>query len=154
VTQDLTREQAFSRQGKIEPPSMLLPASTRLGPYESRRGKYRRDHLFFSGLAILFLVSVFIGFARSYYLAGLFKAPLPNMLLHVHGAVFSLWVLLRASKLAPERATPQPSNKPTRSCEYAWQVKLSPGVPVVPFSRPPNLSPLFDLAGEICCFDG
>jgi hypothetical protein len=24
----------------------------------------------------------------------LFKAPLPNMLLHVHGAVFSLWVLL------------------------------------------------------------
>ena len=73
---------------------MLLPASTRLGPYESRRGKYRPDHLFFSGLAILFLVSVFIGFARSYYLAGLFKAPLPNMLLHVHGAVFSLWVLL------------------------------------------------------------
>jgi len=57
----------------------------------SRRGKYRRDHLFFSGLAILFLVSVFIGFARSYYLAGLFKAPLPNMLLHVLGAVFSLW---------------------------------------------------------------
>ena len=54
------------------------------------------DHLeFFSGLAILFLVSwVFIGFARSYYLAGLFKAPLPNTLLHVHGAVFSLWVLL------------------------------------------------------------
>src|SRR3984885_7427375 len=73
---------------------MLVPASTRPGPYESRRGKYRHDHLFFSGLAILFLVSVFIGFARSYYLAGLFKAPLPNMLLHVHGAVFSLWVLL------------------------------------------------------------
>ena len=73
---------------------MLLPASTRLGPYESRRGTYRRNHLFFSGLVILFLVSVFIGFARSHYLAGLFKAPRPNVLLHVHGAVFSLWVLL------------------------------------------------------------
>lgn len=73
---------------------MLLPASTRLGPYESRRSMDGPDHLFFSGLAILFLVSVFIGFARSYYLAGLFKAPLPNTLLHVHGAVFSLWVLL------------------------------------------------------------
>jgi hypothetical protein len=59
-----------------------------------RRTKYRYDNLFFSGLAALFLVSVFIGFARSYYLAGLFKAPLPNMLLHVHGAVFSLWTLL------------------------------------------------------------
>jgi len=60
----------------------------------SRRGRYRCDNLFFSGLAMLFLVSVFIGFAHSYYLAGLFKAPLPNILLHVHGAVFSLWVLL------------------------------------------------------------
>ena len=38
---------------------MALSADT------SRRGKYGRDHLFFSGLAILFLVSVFIGFARS-----------------------------------------------------------------------------------------
>lgn len=63
---------------------MALSADT------SRRGKHRRDHLFFPGLAILFLVSVFIGFARSYYLAGLFRAPLPSMLLHVHGAVFSL----------------------------------------------------------------
>jgi hypothetical protein len=94
VPQDLTREQTFSRHGKIDPPSMLLPGSARLGSYENLRGKYRRDHLFFSGLASLFLVSVFIGFERSYYLAGLFKAPLPNMLLQVHGAVFSLWVLL------------------------------------------------------------
>ncbi|HEV2200808.1 MAG TPA: hypothetical protein VGR73_13390 [Bryobacteraceae bacterium] len=58
------------------------------------RSTRRYDDLFFSGLAVLFLVYVFIGFARSYYLAGLFKAPLPNTLLHVHGAVFSLWVLL------------------------------------------------------------
>jgi hypothetical protein len=51
---------------------MALAAETR------RRGKLHSDHWFFSGLAILFLVSVFIGFARSYYLAGLFKAPLPT----------------------------------------------------------------------------
>src|SRR5579863_2336494 len=60
----------------------------------SRRSRYRYDNLFFCGMAILFSVFVFIGFARSYYLAGLFKAPLPNVLLHVHGAVFSLWILL------------------------------------------------------------
>jgi hypothetical protein len=58
-----------------------------------RYGRYRCDSLFFSGMAILFLFSVFIGFAHTYYLAGLFKAPLPNRLLHVHGAVFSLWIL-------------------------------------------------------------
>ena len=38
----------------------------------------RYDHLFFSGLALLLLASVFVGFARSYYLAGVFRAPLPT----------------------------------------------------------------------------
>jgi hypothetical protein len=54
----------------------------------------RFDHLFFSVMAWLILVSVFVGFARSYYLAGVFKAPLPNLLVHIHGAVFSCWILL------------------------------------------------------------
>lgn len=58
------------------------------------RSKARYDDVFFSGLAILFLFFVFVGFAPTYYLAGLFKAPLPNTLLHIHGAVFSLWILL------------------------------------------------------------
>src|SRR6204780_3545408 len=52
------------------------------------------DNLFFSGMAVVILASVFVGFARSYYLAGVFKAPLPNLLVHTHGAVFSCWVLL------------------------------------------------------------
>ena len=47
------------------------------------------DNLFFSGMAVVILASVFVGFARSYYLAGVFKAPLPNLLVHTHGAVFS-----------------------------------------------------------------
>jgi hypothetical protein len=54
----------------------------------------RFDDLFFSGMAVVILASVFVGFARSYYLAGVFKAPLPNLLVHIHGAVFSCWVLL------------------------------------------------------------
>src|ERR1700722_2719449 len=52
------------------------------------------DNLFFSGMAVLILVSVFVGFARSYYLAGVFTAPLPNLLVHIHGAVFSCWIVL------------------------------------------------------------
>ncbi|HET8923007.1 MAG TPA: hypothetical protein VFN26_08440 [Candidatus Acidoferrum sp.] len=54
----------------------------------------RYENLFFSGMAGMFLAFVFIGFARTYYLAGLFRAPLPNLLLHIHGAVFSSWILL------------------------------------------------------------
>jgi hypothetical protein len=59
-----------------------------------RRVNYRCDNLFFSGMAWMFLVFVFYGFASTYYLAGLYRAPLPNRMLHIHGAVFSTWILL------------------------------------------------------------
>jgi FtsH-binding integral membrane protein len=55
------------------------------------RRKY--DHVFFSTMAVLLLGSVFLGFARSYYLAGMFHAPLPSAIIHVHGALFSSWIL-------------------------------------------------------------
>lgn len=54
----------------------------------------RHDHFFFSGMALAMLATVFVGFAHSYYLAGVFKAPLPNLLIHVHGAAFTCWILL------------------------------------------------------------
>jgi hypothetical protein len=59
-----------------------------------RQSNQRFDDLFFSSMAVVILVSVLVGFAPSYYLAGLFKAPLPNLLVHIHGAVFSSWILL------------------------------------------------------------
>ena len=59
-----------------------------------RQSGDRFDNLFFSGVAVVILVSVFVGFAHSYYLAGMLKAPLPNLLVHIHGAVFSCWILL------------------------------------------------------------
>jgi uncharacterized membrane protein YozB (DUF420 family) len=45
-------------------------------------------------MALLMLVTVFVGFAPSYYLAGLFRAPLPSPIIHGHGALFSCWILL------------------------------------------------------------
>lgn len=54
----------------------------------------RYDHVFFSGMALMMLASVFLGFAHSYYLAGVFHAPLPSLIVHIHGAVFSAWILL------------------------------------------------------------
>jgi hypothetical protein len=52
------------------------------------------DHLFFSGMALVILGVVFRGFARQYYLAGVFHAPLPDVVIHIHAAVFSCWILL------------------------------------------------------------
>src|SRR5882762_3311370 len=59
-----------------------------------RQSNRRFEHLFFSGMAAVILAAVFLGFAHSYYLAGVFKAPLPNLIIHIHGAVFSSWILL------------------------------------------------------------
>ena len=53
----------------------------------------RLDNVFFPAMTVLILAAVFLGFARTYYLAGLFRAPVPNLLVHIHGAVFSLWIL-------------------------------------------------------------
>ena len=60
----------------------------------------RFDHIFFSTMALLMLVTVFVGFARTYYLAGLFQAPLPSLIIHLHGAAFSCWILLLITQVS------------------------------------------------------
>lgn len=54
-----------------------------------------REHLFFAGMSGLIALVVFIGFARTYYLAGVFNAkPLAAPIVHIHGAVFTSWIAL------------------------------------------------------------
>ena len=71
-----------------------VPAAAPARTESPRLPGRRYDHVFFSAMAALMLVTVFIGFARTYYLAGLYHAPLPNGLIHLHGAAFSTWMLL------------------------------------------------------------
>jgi hypothetical protein len=52
------------------------------------------DREFFTGMALLLLATVLIGFWPSYFSAGMIKAPLPSKLVHFHGAVFTLWMVL------------------------------------------------------------
>jgi hypothetical protein len=54
------------------------------------------ERIFFSGMAILLCVVVFIGFSPTYFRAGMLRAPLPSPILHFHGAVFTLWMVLFA----------------------------------------------------------
>ncbi len=58
--------------------------------------KLRRhtDDYFFAGMSLLVLGTVFLGFARSYFLAGTVRAHLPSAVIHVHAVVFSSWILL------------------------------------------------------------
>jgi hypothetical protein len=64
-------------------------------PVAKRVGKRTGEHLFFWGMTVLMALIVFIGFARTYFLASYFHSkPLPSALVHVHGAVFTSWMLL------------------------------------------------------------
>jgi uncharacterized membrane protein YozB (DUF420 family) len=69
-----------------------------------------RDRWFFTGMAVAAALTVFIGFARTYYLRDVFLGdvgapPLPT-LVHVHGVVSTCWILLfltQASLIAGKR---------------------------------------------------
>lgn len=54
----------------------------------------RYDHQFFTVTAIFMLATVLAGFAPTYFLAGVFHAPLPSKVIHFHGAAFTLWMIL------------------------------------------------------------
>ena len=60
-----------------------------------RLGRRAREHRFYSALAIVMALCVFIGFAPSYYMKAHFGVP-PAMtpMLQFHGAVFTLWIVL------------------------------------------------------------
>jgi hypothetical protein len=45
-------------------------------------------------MVLLLVAVVAIGFGPTYYGAGIFRAPLPSPIVHLHGAVFSLWMVL------------------------------------------------------------
>ena len=49
---------------------------------------------FYVGMAIAVLITVFLGFSRSYFLKVYYGTPELSLLLHVHGLVFTCWVLL------------------------------------------------------------
>jgi len=54
-----------------------------------------RDHRLYLWFAIFMPLIVLLGFARTYYLRGVFNGPaVPSLLVHVHGAVMTSWVLL------------------------------------------------------------
>jgi len=68
-----------------------LQVVSTVNPSSSHR-KVRPDDIFFPAMACLILAVVIFGFAQSYFLPGLVFAPLPNMLVHIHGALFVSWI--------------------------------------------------------------
>lgn len=61
---------------------------------------WARDRRFFTGIALAMMLTVFAGFAPSYYLKvvtgrpGVSGQPILSPLMHVHGLVFTSWIVL------------------------------------------------------------
>lgn len=65
------------------------------------RGRPAADRRFFGGAALVMLAATFIGFAPSYYLSSYYPdaRALPAVV-HVHGIVFTAWMLLYTAQTA------------------------------------------------------
>lgn len=71
-------------------------------PVDARRpaDAWIRDRRFFTGMAIAILLTVFVGFAPTYYLKTVVGRPsisgltTLSPLLHVHGLIFTSWIVL------------------------------------------------------------
>jgi hypothetical protein len=60
-----------------------------------------REGTFFNGMAIAVALTVFAGFARTYYLRAWTGAPpVPSALVHVHAVVFTAWIFLLFVQIA------------------------------------------------------
>lgn len=66
----------------------------------SRADAWTRDRRFFTGMALAMMLTVFVGFAPSFYLKvvfgapGVSGAPILSPLLHVHAFAFTSWIVL------------------------------------------------------------
>jgi hypothetical protein len=61
---------------------------------DNRNLRKRHERLFFTGMAAVSLIIVFLGFSRTYYLRPAFQPGPLAALLHVHGFIFTLWIAL------------------------------------------------------------
>lgn len=52
------------------------------------------DRFFYTGASLAIITTVFVGFAPTYYLKGYFHAAPLALLVHLHGLVFTGWILL------------------------------------------------------------
>lgn len=55
---------------------------------------WKRDRLFYCCMAVAVVVTVFAGFAPTYFLRSLSSGPALSRLLHLHGLIFTSWIVL------------------------------------------------------------
>ena len=80
---------------------LVHPSNTRLGGEQfsdSIQVAQRRDHRFFLTMAMLAAAWVFVGYSHTYYLNAWVPSPRLAILIHIHAAVFSAYLLFYISE--------------------------------------------------------
>ena len=78
------------------------------GPSTASSSRWATHRAFYTGLSLLMGLAVFVGFSRSYYLKGIYGTPELPTLFHMHGLLFSTWMvfLVVQTGLVASRRTP------------------------------------------------
>jgi hypothetical protein len=79
----------------------VVTVSTQTLPSVNLRKRLTYDRRFYLGMAIASAILVFVGFSPTYYLKSHFPMSAPlSLLVHVHGLVFTLWMLYFVAQTA------------------------------------------------------
>jgi len=74
--------------------SMSAAIARQANGFSTAASRLQRERRFFTGMAIAMALVCFAGFAPSYYLKTQFGTPPLKPLVHIHGIVFTLWMVL------------------------------------------------------------
>lgn len=85
-----------SRLSTPRPSSLVQTEAPTITPVSHTR----HDRIFHTGIALAFLVTAIAGFAPTYFLKEFYHTPPLTPLLHVHGLVFTGWLLLLLTQSA------------------------------------------------------
>jgi hypothetical protein len=73
--------------------SETLEGVGRASTFEKTLRSRQLDHRFYLGMALVMAFGVFAGFTRTYYARSYFHSPAIPLWVHVHGAIFTGWML-------------------------------------------------------------
>ena len=74
--------------------SAVFGGKGRESSFRTTTRRQQLDHRFYLGMALAMAFGVFAGFTRTYYARSYFHSPPIPLWVHVHGAVFTGWMLL------------------------------------------------------------
>jgi len=98
VVRELAHDLSFWRPTLISKESSMAISSEampRHAPLAAPKNSAKRsERLFFGGMAVALLITVFAGFSRTYYLRAIFGSPELTPSLLMHGFAFSAWMVL------------------------------------------------------------